>query len=214
MRTALTDRQQRLTEALLADRSRVDTDRGDVVACRVCGNTFRYKRRRGELNGNFCSVRCQDWYDAGNPAPSNPVNYAVPLRDYVVIAGPASLEIGSSYYGGTFGDQEDAGMKPTTTGFRIQCAHCAQQFESLGLRCCSLECERGYCERQQNLAVMAEVGIEPGPKRQCANPGCGARIPTWRKGRKVSSLTRFCSPKCARKARTAIDPVFVAETIK
>jgi hypothetical protein len=40
------------------------------------------------------------------------------------------------------------------------------------------------------------------------------RIPAWRKGRKVSGATRFCSPKCARKARTALDPVFVVETIK
>jgi hypothetical protein len=209
MRTALTDRQQRLTEALLADRNRVDTDRGDVVACRVCSYSFRNKGRRGELNGNFCSMRCQDWYDAGNPAPSNPLNYAVPLRDYVVIAGPPSLKIGSSSYGGI-----GIEMRSTSGGFTIRCASCRREFESKGLRCCSTECERSYRERQENLAVMAEVGIEPAFKRRCANPECRARIPTWRKRRKVSSLTRFCSPKCARKARTAIDPFFVAETIK
>jgi hypothetical protein len=208
MRTALTDRQQRLTEALLADRNRVNADRGDVVACRVCKYSFRNRGRRGELNGNFCSMRCQDWYDAGNPAPSNPINYAVPIRDCVVIAGPPSMKIGSSYYGGIFGDREDAEMKPTTNGFRIQCAHCAKEFESLGLRCCSPECERGYRERQENLAVMAEVGIEPTSKRQCTNPECRGRIPTWRKGRKVSSLTRFCSPKCARMAKNSHRPGF------
>jgi hypothetical protein len=197
---------ERLTNALLADRNRA-TDRSDVAACWVCGYSFRYRGRRGELNGNFCSVRCQDWYDAGNPTPSNPVNYAVPL--YVVIAGPPSLKIGSSYYG-------DIGieMRSMSGGFTIRCASCRREFESKGLRCCSPECERCYRERQENLAAMAEVGIEPASKRQCANPECRGRIPTWRKGRKVSSLTRFCSPKCARKGRTALEPVFVAETIK
>ena len=199
---------ERLTNALLADRNRA-TDRGDVVACRVCGYSFRNRGRRGELNGNFCSMRCQDWYNAGNPAPSNPINYAVPIRDCVVIAGPPSLKIGFSSYGGI-----GIEMRPTSGGFTIRCASCRREFESKGLRCCSPECERCYRERQENLAVMAEVGIEPASKRRCANPECRARIPTWRKGRKVSSLTRFCSPKCARMARTAIDPVFVAETIK
>jgi hypothetical protein len=32
---------------------------------------------------------------------------------------------------------------------------------------------------------------------------CGARIPSWRNGRKVSSATRFCSDACAQKARRA-----------
>jgi hypothetical protein len=136
------ERTKRLTDAILADRNRVDTDRGDVVACLVCGNTFQYKRRRGELNGNFCSMHCQDWYDTGDPAPSNSVNYAVPLRYYRVIAGPPSLKIGSSYYG-------DIGieMRSTSGGFTIRCASCRREFESKGLRCCSPECERGYRER-------------------------------------------------------------------
>jgi hypothetical protein len=208
------ERTKRLADALLADRNRIDTGRRDSIACRICGYSFRYRGRRGELNGNFCSIRCQDWYDAGNPAPSSQIDYAVPLRDYVVVAGPPRLQVGSSYYGGIFADREDAAKKLTTKGFRIQCARCAKDFESLGLRCCSPKCECGYRERQENLAVMAEVGIEPARKRQCANPECKARIPTWRNGRQVSSSTRFCSPKCARKVRTAIEPVFVAETIK
>jgi hypothetical protein len=50
---------------------------------------------------------------------------------------------------------------------------------------------------------MAEVGIEVAPKKQCAAPGCSATIPKWRNGRKVSKAARFCSPKCAARARTA-----------
>jgi hypothetical protein len=48
---------------------------------------------------------------------------------------------------------------------------------------------------------MAAAGIEPSAKRQCKT--CGAVIPKWRNGRKVSTATRFCSPKCSRKARMA-----------
>jgi hypothetical protein len=45
---------------------------------------------------------------------------------------------------------------------------------------------------------MAEVGIEPPTKRKCQE--CGGSIPRWRKGRQVSKATRFCSPKCQRRA--------------
>ena len=90
-------------------------------------------------------------------------------------------------------------MRMGPKGFYIDCANCRKEFESLGLRCCSVDCERGYRERQDNLAVMAEAGIEPAPKRQCLL--CGTVIPQWRKGRKVSSKTRFCSSKCSVRAK-------------
>jgi hypothetical protein len=86
-------------------------------------------------------------------------------------------------------------------GFMIQCAGCAKEFDSKRLRCCSAECERPYREREQNLAVLAEVGIEAKVKRTCANPECGATIPTWRNGRRESAKVLYCSPKCARKAQ-------------
>jgi hypothetical protein len=91
--------------------------------------------------------------------------------------------------------------KPSrTASLSIRCAHCGKEFDSRGLRCCSAQCERSYAESQANLAVMAEVGVRPAAKRQCAC--CGARIPTWRNGRRVSKNTRFCSPKCSRKPKT------------
>jgi predicted nucleic acid-binding Zn ribbon protein len=128
----------------------------------------------------FCSERCRDFYDAGN----------APLSEQKIV----------------YRFRDGRPMQETAKGLRIPCAHCRRDFESLGVRCCSIECERRYRERKDNLAIMAEVGMEAAPpKRTCA--GCGERIPMWRKGRRVSSATRFCSPKCgakyARKARVA-----------
>jgi hypothetical protein len=76
---------ERLAAALLADRDRPTTQH-NVVACFSCGTTFVYKGRQGEgshwigsdedghpspdasLNGRFCSLRCQQWFDDGNPS--------------------------------------------------------------------------------------------------------------------------------------------------
>ena len=154
---------QRLTEALLADRAAAPS-RHNIMPCFVCGHTFVFKGPRRALNGNFCSLRCQDWYDAGN----GPITYR--WRD---------------------------DMQKTAEGFKISCAYCRKHFESKGLRCCSGECERSYREREANLAVMAEVGIEANPKRRCEC--CGAVIATWRNGRRVSKSVRFCSDKCRKR---------------
>jgi hypothetical protein len=92
-------------------------------------------------------------------------------------------------------------LSPTGDGFRIECKECRRPFVSKGLRCCSTECERKFHERREIEATMAEVGMEPiaRERRKCAE--CGATIPMWRKGRKVSAATRFCSESCAGKAR-------------
>jgi hypothetical protein len=167
---------KRLAAALLADRDQPTTHH-NIVACFVCGYTFIYRGRRGDLSGRFCSMRCQDWYDAGN-APT------------------ADLKVVYRY-------RDGRPMRMGPKGFYIDCAHCRKEFESIGLRCCSTGCERRLNERQKNLAAMAEVGAEPATKRICERPGCGATIPKWRKGRRVSSATRFCSGKCARKTGKA-----------
>jgi len=99
----------------------------------------------------------------------------------------------------SYEQQEELARKPSAMS--IVCLGCRKEFYSRGLRCCSPDCERRYRERQDNLAVMAEVGMKPTAKRRCRT--CGARIPKWRKGRKVSSATRFCSRKCARRPKTA-----------
>jgi hypothetical protein len=166
----MTSTTERLTAAILADHARPTTQH-NIVPCFVCGHTFVYEGRRGDLGGRFCSMRCQDWYDAGNP---------VAVTDSI-----------------------DYGMKRGSKGFYIDCAHCRKEFESLGLRCCSAECERKHRERRDNFAVMAEVDIETSRKCHCAAPGCSVIIPTWKNGRRVSSKVTFCSPKCRQRAHRA-----------
>lgn len=174
-----------------------DQARHNIVPCFICSATFIYKGRQGDLNGRFCSMRCQDWFDAGNPPPDDTRDALIGCR---VIAGPPGIEIGSDYYAAIFKRQPIA-MKRSTSGFKITCVGCGKEFESRGLRCCSDKCERRHRERQDNIALMAQVGIEPAVKRRCANPGCTNTIPKWRKGRAVSKATRFCSPTCARRAK-------------
>lgn len=95
-------RAARLANALLADRAGRDTatSRHNIVACFTCGFTFVYKGHTGDLNGRFCSMRCQDWYDAGNPPIGSQIAAinAAPLEAWKVVAGPPGVEIGSSYY--------------------------------------------------------------------------------------------------------------------
>ena len=89
-------RVKRLTEALLADRSRGETDRTDITKCFMCGCGMLYRGSR------FCSDRCRDFYDAGAPGheqdwlKSKPDNYGI--TGWKVVAGPPGIEIGSDYY--------------------------------------------------------------------------------------------------------------------
>ena len=53
-----------------------------------CGHTFMYRGRRGDLNGRFCSMRCQAWHDAGNQPIGRSDPLSVQLRDWKVVAGP------------------------------------------------------------------------------------------------------------------------------
>ena len=113
-------------------------------------------------------MRCQNRYDGGNE----------PVSDGIV-----------------YHWRDGRPMRMGPKGFYVDCAYCRKEFESIGLTCCSVECERIYRERQNNLAVMAQAGIDPKAKRQWEQ--CKAVIPTWRKGRKVSKSVRFCSEKCS-----------------
>jgi hypothetical protein len=193
----LMNRSERLAAALLADRNRESKSDDRIIACFACGHGFVCKGRQGDLNGRFCSMRCQSWHDKGiGETPSDTTS----LRGWKVIAGPPSIEIGSDYYAGAFG-RELIPMKQKGDGLETKCFGCGKDFLSKGLRCCSAECEKRYREREHNLAVMAEVGIKAKAKRTCSR--CGSRISTWRDGRRVSSKTRFCSPKSADRARRA-----------
>jgi hypothetical protein len=177
--------------------------RHNFLACLGCNLTFSYKGPQGDISGRFCSVRCQAWFDAGNAPPNSPDDMLIGWR---VAAGAPEIEVGSDFFTAVFG-RSPVAMKRSSDGSKIACFGCGSEFESRGLRCCSDACERRHRERQDNLAAMAQVGIEPGVKRRCAKPGCAKTIPKWRNGRQVSKSTRFCSPKCSRKAKTRVDRI-------
>src|SRR5262249_34831921 len=95
----------KLAAALLADRNRVaEPSRHEAIPCFVCGYSFIYKGRQVELNGRFCSMRCQDWYDAGNE----------PIGEQVVYRW-----------------RDGKPMKKGARGFYIDCVHC-QKVRKLG----------------------------------------------------------------------------------
>ena len=53
------------------------------------------------MNGIFCSLRCQDWYDAGNaPIEHDRIAkaYKAPIERWRVVAGPPGVEIGARSY--------------------------------------------------------------------------------------------------------------------
>jgi hypothetical protein len=148
----------------------------DVVVqeCFSCGRSYTV------ADGRFCSARCREWFDAGNP-PYDPA--------YAIKSNPRwySLPMG-------------------THGFLIPCAHCRKTFDSKGLRCCSAVCEKRYREREDNLATLAEAGMERAVKRKCV--GCDDDIPSWinpgtPKARRVPITRRFCSRKCQYRAKIA-----------
>ena len=85
------------------------------------------------------------------------------------------------------------------SGFYVECPQCRTRFESHGMRCCSPECERTLSKRHEMEAELAAVGMRISSKRKCG--WCGGDIPNWRKGRRVSKATKFCSPRCKEKHR-------------
>lgn len=99
-------------------------------------------------------------------------------------------------------------------GFLIECAGCKKSFDSRGLRCCSVDCERDYRRKQELEAELADDPFRV-VKRTCAE--CGRDLPNWRNGRRVSTATKFCSDKCRKSAgRRGSDqnPVLSGETAK
>jgi hypothetical protein len=85
-------RVERLAAALLADRRRTDDGKHNIVPCFACGHGFIYKGRRGNLNGRFCSMRCQQWIDDGNAGHGQdwqrPQIDHYGITDWKIVAGP------------------------------------------------------------------------------------------------------------------------------
>src|SRR5262249_8566114 len=83
---------EKLTAALLADCERYATkqSRHNIIPCFSCGSTFVYRGRQADLNGRFCSMRCQDWFDDGNPSYEQQREHErklinAPLADLIVV---------------------------------------------------------------------------------------------------------------------------------
>jgi hypothetical protein len=175
---------EKLAALLLADRDRPETTQNhNIVPCFVCGHAFVYRGRQGELSGRFCSIRCQEWYDQGNPGYER-------QRELTKVQ---------------YRWRDGRPMRPGKEGFYIACKHCNKEFESKGLRCCSKECESAYLESEARKATLKEAGIEPEAKRRCEAPNCDRPIPKWKNGRQVSSKVRFCSPLCRKRANRILD---------
>jgi predicted nucleic acid-binding Zn ribbon protein len=146
------------------------TSSSRATTCFSCGRGMIPK---GELR-HFCSERCRDWFDAGNQS-----------RD------EQTTKI-------TYRWRDGRPMRQGPNGFYINCANCQKEFDSNGLRCCSVDCERRLSERRENLKIMAEVGDAPNERRRCGNPRCIKTIPTWRKGRRVRSECATAKAKISR----------------
>ena len=83
---SVTERAERLAAQLLADRQR-ERPKHDIVACWSCGTTYI---NRGP---HFCSIRCKEWFDAGNSTYELQCEHErklcrYPLAGLVVVAGP------------------------------------------------------------------------------------------------------------------------------
>jgi hypothetical protein len=203
------ERAERLAQALLADRAKTKIERNDIVPCFSCGATFVYEGREGDLNGRFCSMRCQAWFDDGNPSYEQRQEaerqlLKVPLSSFKVVAGQSGLEVGTSYYATVFPKGfKFTPMRRGSEGWYIACKNCNKEFESKGLRCCTPECEKAYREKEGRQATMKEAGMEPATRRICEGPGCDRPIPKWKNGRRVSSKVRFCSDLCRKRSAKA-----------
>jgi len=148
----------------------------DVVIneCLACGRP--YTEQTEGSDGRFCSVGCHQGFDAGC-GPYDP--------DYAGKNNPRwySLPMGPH-------------------GFVIACKGCGKNFDSNGLRCCSPACEGRYRERQETIALMAEVGGERSAK--CLQ--CDGGIPNWLnpgtpQAKRVPKSRKFCSATCKERYR-------------
>jgi hypothetical protein len=209
-----------LAAAIERDLLRSEPTRTDAPECFACGRSFLPRPSDGEDTWRFCSPRCREAYDAGLP-PYDPDHSKKLASSFNpgglrVVAGPRGL---SSYDPLQGSQQLSRGIKRRgATGFVIACVGCGREFDSTGLRCCSLACGRRCRDRSQNEQLMSEVDMERPTKRKCER--CGGNIPRWRNGRQVSKAVRFCSPKCSKASKRAPprsdgpNPVLGAETAK
>jgi hypothetical protein len=188
-----------LADAIKADILRERPAAPTSPTCFLCDRTFSEGKGFG-INGRFCSTLCLNAFDAGFTPRDQSVRSVlnVPLRDWVVVAGPPDT-VGTRPYG------DAQPMTVSGYGFLITCKGCHKPFVSKGLRCCSTECDRQHRERQEIEATIAGMAMESTGyvKRKCEH--CGNPLPRYvgtGKKRKQSTK-RFCSPRCQQAAKRA-----------
>jgi hypothetical protein len=183
-------RADRLAERFLEDRARrAGRPQPRISGCFLCGRSYSTQPSEGDDSIRFCGAKCREAYDAG-AMPERDVNPFAP-GPWHVIAGPPPGHMAN-------------GTRLGKHGCFVNCLHCKREFESKGLRCCSVECERGLKDRAETVAMLAEVGgtliVE---KRKCEV--CGGDIPKYvgiGKQRRLTNKTKTtCSPRCQAKAR-------------
>jgi hypothetical protein len=165
-----------MTIDVIALTTGIDRPQHNVVPCFACGATFIYRDRRGELNGRFCSTRYQAAYDAGYTPPGEQSTDT--LAGWKIVAGG---ELGADYYACMLGRTPIA-MKRTAPGFKIACAGCQKDRESLGLRCCSDACEGVIASARTSLSWLTSA---PSPARSTTVPRQAAQ-PRFRNGARVA----------------------------
>jgi hypothetical protein len=184
-----------LADAILRDRGqrRDAAEPRPDMECFGCGKQFVYRGPRGDDSGRFCSDVCRIEYDIPRAFTFD----AFKVTRWRVVAGgdPGYLVAipMTRMSARKCADGEYRG------GFRLNCRGCGKPFEGLGWAYCSNDCKRTCRDHKANDADMAEAEMERPTKRKCQE--CGGNIPRWRKGRLVSKVTKFCSDKCAARAR-------------
>jgi hypothetical protein len=171
--------------ALIAERrTKPSPPRDPIGPCFACGRSFVQTESR------FCSDRCRASFDAGArpyepPLTSREIMERFPVSDKILGQG--------------------------NRGPFIICPGCNNRFESVGLRHCSKACRDKAERHENNIASMGPLEYED-RRRICGAEGCANRIPLFRKGRAVSKSARYCSAKCANRARKPSEAPIPAST--
>src|SRR5262249_40068916 len=130
-----------ITRILLRDILREDQQEEQPAGPLCFGCSQPYSERKlvpgSDDSSRFCSVHCRQDYD-----PDLAANYGGKTQPHWY-----SMPLGRH-------------------GFLIKCAGCGKRFDSMGLRCCSTECERTYRERQEINRLLAQVPFRAA-KRKC-----------------------------------------------
>jgi hypothetical protein len=176
-----------LRDAIQRDILREDIDPPDLSHCLLCRRSFLHGTGPA---GRFCHQLCVEAHDTG----------------FICREGTSTRS------GGAYRHSKPVALLYAFPirgdGFVIECRGCKKQFVSKGLRSCSAECERQSREQEAITATMAEVKAETTGfvHRKCEH--CGGNIPRYvgvGKARKLTKkTTRFCSVKCANKARRLV----------